>query len=1566
MEKDNHHGKIAFALLILFLLLFLGFASFSHKNSNDIRLSEITVTQNGAQTLLTLGFTGKPDFHSDFVATPPHLIIDVRNCIGTNKFKNPIIANTIINRIHSERISKESGMELLVDLAKDVTFTEALDPSSNKLIVTIIPVEEITQPTEVASPAKTVAPVVKPVVANKKSVKTTKSVLNKPKTEAKHSESNQDLAGLAKELDQDVNSQKVKTPTNQTNFLTKNPVLDISTNDLGWIMPLTLGAQYSSIFGTIFHGQFSHSLGAENALAMLFDGGAKEYRVNGTFGHAFSENQRLKLTGEYLAQDLNLSYITGSLDKWVGQGAIGATYEYLFPGKFIHDLNLNAFYSKAQSKELDEFIFADPDSPSGWSANDRRIAGGKDRSASLGLDLLPFKTTLLGAQLNYDNVIYDMKYEITPQNPDPSAKGLGGTLTLEQLLGKYFKVKLLGSKRKIYDNYQAEIDWLVKNNAEHHFEVSLVGQHLVNDNSDQSIGFTKTTDNRIGLNFTYQFGNGQSKGQGYTFGSVGEMGDITNWTNNPAVHMEKVLAVKDEQVRYLSSSELPGIGDFEADGVFGENLSLDISNHFVFGFGSLVDIINNFTAKTLATAEDQNLADYGLALTHNGNTITLSGTPHKETATEEDPNKTVVIPVEITNSLGQKADGVFHLRISDEAPKINIPEQDFKVGVPVTNNSYGKDITADIADGASSLKSITYSEVLSEKYNLQIKIEADNHIYIEGTPSQQTPTAGETIKVTIKNSGGIENSGSFLLKITSDGKSVTPYKVTTYYGKNITEQNPVKIADIDTYGDKKFKIVNQADIEKIVAPYNLIVTTPDANNHVEVLLTGDYFGNNLFPGPNPNDAVVKKIPIEVNKDSNSKASDEPTAVLTIDMAASIGEYPGELIFDQSATNINKKIAEVYCGANDKDLTCKLVANTGLEGSGLSINLDAQNNLVLTGTPTPNQVTTYNVHLAVSNQKEDSDAPLPPQSQANFKVKIIPDKTVKTYDSTTLYGKDYEGNDEKKIADINTAGDHDFKIMNEDEINQSISPYSLDVRPVNDNNVEVYLKGKFDRTVPLPGPIPNTPITKNVTIEVNSNTLKQAQSGDLVLTIDMPATIGNIQDYSFDQGKAVSDQTVLTGVVCGNTENKCTVNASGLDNSGLSVALNAQNDLVLSGTAGAPGEYHVHVTAANDLEDPSNLPLQSTADFKIKINPFAKIDPAVSEVSLKWGDTFPAKQIATLETSDPTGVTVSSNNDQYLKDHGLKLTYDENRNVSLESTADNKAIVGNLTTGDSNSFVIVVKSKNNSNIQVQSDPISLSIVSQPPKIEAASDLVEYQYETTPGTGAVVNVTNMGAPFTSSQDQAKTLTAEVTSDKHRDDFKSWYGMQLVCDKDTLPAGHCYFAEVNKGKGPIAETHAGENYCDGKVGSMDIYVTVKNSAGDVNDPNVSPKSYKMQINAIAPYLVSGIPGSLTYIVSQQGAQSKSIPKIDFGAKGIRAELTPDATNCAAYAPYFIDQVPTSANIIQCPSSSFGNDVQRSVKTTLSGNLPTSCPNLGARLTNSGGIPATLGVQMNVQRWP
>lgn len=542
------------------------------------------------------------------------------------------------------------------------------------------------------------------------------------------------------------------------------PNINVSSDNFGLVGPLKIGAEYSQNFGGIVKAQFLQALNYSNALGIMLDLGSKEYRINGTWGHDVSDAYRFKLTGEYLAQKLDFDFASGTQSKFVGQTAIGLVNQFFIGQKYVRALYLNPTYSKAQSKDLGKKYFDQAADGSYNYLDYMRIAGGEDRSLSAGVDLLPFQSTLLALELNYDSIKYDTQYNTDSDD----TSGLGATAKVQQLFNKYLKLEVLASSRKPYTNYKAELNWLAVTDPNYRIELGLTGERIIGNTDDDT-----ADDTRFGLNVNYKWGSESfDQHEGYAFQTENAREDLVSFTAIPAVHMEKVLAVKDEKIVKV---EVPAFNSITLQYTFGIDVgSDDITERLMASFG-------DESLKSITTDPDFSLYGLHIALSQDGKHIIVTGVPNKIT------DSPLSVKVTVVNSGGKSNTGnVLTLIINPVAPTLiikRIPEDipPFYVGQHIDSDKAV--LIAEIKSGGKPITSVTIDNTKLATHNLQSVIAPDNSSIKIFSPTGVTnATTGDPIAITATD-GLNPVSGNFILIIT-DKPVISPNPMLQFFLPN--------------------------------------------------------------------------------------------------------------------------------------------------------------------------------------------------------------------------------------------------------------------------------------------------------------------------------------------------------------------------------------------------------------------------------------------------------------------------------------------------------------------------------------------------------------------------------------------------------------------------------------------------------------------------------------------------------------------------------------------------------------------------------------------------------------
>lgn len=327
----------------------------------------------------------------------------------------------------------------------------------------------------------------------------------------------------------------------------------------------------TTFLGPTFQGSYAAWITSNSAFSVLGEVAPKNYRINLTAGWEFTPAQRIKFSGEYLTQKLNFSFLSQHTQQWVQQGAIGADYNLDFDNMYVRSFDLAAYLSHAPNKSLSaalgstNFNFV----TTNW-INHRRIAGSNAGGASTGLDFSFWMDSLIGFDLNWDDVNYTTKY-----SGSNHVTGLGGSIHIEQKFGDHARIYALASRRKPFNNYRGTLSW---DNFIYHgrwstglFGEYTSGRHNLPNSYNIGISLNYFADCLTTVPSNLKGEMIDVKNEGMT--TVPNDPRFLNWVTDPAVYMPQVLALADQNVR----ATCPGGGVF----VFGV-----LSDVFLLGPGS--------------------------------------------------------------------------------------------------------------------------------------------------------------------------------------------------------------------------------------------------------------------------------------------------------------------------------------------------------------------------------------------------------------------------------------------------------------------------------------------------------------------------------------------------------------------------------------------------------------------------------------------------------------------------------------------------------------------------------------------------------------------------------------------------------------------------------------------------------------------------------------------------------------------------------------------------------------------------------------------------------------------
>lgn len=293
------------------------------------------------------------------------------------------------------------------------------------------------------------------------------------------------------------------------------------------------------------------------AYSLAGEVGFKNFRVGATMAWRLRQEQRLKLSAEYLWQDLTYPFFSGNTNRWVTQFAIGGDYEYLLADYTASpSLVLSGYYSRAASSSLGTVTGVFVNSVGGVQRfiNNRRIAGANAGGLAPGMTMHPWSGGKVGVDLNWDDVSYDKHYY-----PNQNSNGFGGTFRMSQVILDNVVIGGSAAIREPFNNYAANLGWTNlpfyglwtlglngeyttgKNSLPNSYNIGLSADYFL-DQGCTTAAAQKEAANR--------FVNPRRDYKGEALVPVMPANDFLPWTAEPAVYMPTVLAVQDESVAY--------------------------------------------------------------------------------------------------------------------------------------------------------------------------------------------------------------------------------------------------------------------------------------------------------------------------------------------------------------------------------------------------------------------------------------------------------------------------------------------------------------------------------------------------------------------------------------------------------------------------------------------------------------------------------------------------------------------------------------------------------------------------------------------------------------------------------------------------------------------------------------------------------------------------------------------------------------------------------------------------------------------------------------------------------
>lgn len=299
--------------------------------------------------------------------------------------------------------------------------------------------------------------------------------------------------------------------------------------------PISAGIKYDNELGWILGLGVVQMIDGNMGVALKMGLGANEIRGNLTGGWAFTDNQQLKITYEYLRQNLPFDFATGTVNSWVYQNGIGGAYQYLLRSRILHSLELSGHYIASANQNYDSILFYEGNTP---YINIRRIAGGKEKTVQAVANFSPFYNTILALGGGYSTVNYDTKYE---NGQDVSTVAYKAELS--HLLRPTIKLSAAVNNNASNTDSNLKVSKIVKN-----VELALTGEYSQGRGNIQD---SKTI--MLGVNYPAP--------KVYALASQDVMTELKNWIEKPVLFVPRVLAVRDELVQQYQIAQTAPIPD---------------------------------------------------------------------------------------------------------------------------------------------------------------------------------------------------------------------------------------------------------------------------------------------------------------------------------------------------------------------------------------------------------------------------------------------------------------------------------------------------------------------------------------------------------------------------------------------------------------------------------------------------------------------------------------------------------------------------------------------------------------------------------------------------------------------------------------------------------------------------------------------------------------------------------------------------------------------------------------------------------------------------------------------
>jgi hypothetical protein len=307
--------------------------------------------------------------------------------------------------------------------------------------------------------------------------------------------------------------------------------LSLNNQAVGLSGPINFNVRYDSDLSWIVDAGYAQNLGSKAAAALKISAGPNEYRGNGTLGFAITPKQQIKLTYEYLSQNLPFDYSSGTINQRVSQNAYGAAYRYMLGNSILQGIELSGSYTKANSMNL-----ADVNMPDTDQIDQRRIAGGQQKNGLASVILTPFKNTIVKLGAGYSASSFDTQWDSNQANSTIAYNVETSHLVTPQTL-------VSASVNNTSTNMANTVK--ISRILPGHLEANITGQY----NVSHVEGIASNANISAGLSYPAP--------KTYSNMFAGGIGDLKSWVEQPVIYNSRVLAIAEERLLSTKISTSP-------------------------------------------------------------------------------------------------------------------------------------------------------------------------------------------------------------------------------------------------------------------------------------------------------------------------------------------------------------------------------------------------------------------------------------------------------------------------------------------------------------------------------------------------------------------------------------------------------------------------------------------------------------------------------------------------------------------------------------------------------------------------------------------------------------------------------------------------------------------------------------------------------------------------------------------------------------------------------------------------------------------------------------------------